>query len=335
MRRATLQGNMAMVLHKLKPLRFVTLLLSSTIILCLYFENTGKLLNDTYHRVSENAACVYRTCSPDRERTDWFSARYAPTVQLLYNSRNRALRRDVWRWWRGLQKEPYFRNYTTVSRKLFPLFPDKNNYSESHPNHWRTCAVVGNSGNLLGSHFGPIIDSKDFVMRINRGPTKGFEEDVGSKTTHRILYPESAMNLDNSTHLVFFPFKILDIEWLISAFTTKHIRRIYKDVPSTITANKDKVMILHPEFMKYVYEKWTENHGRYPSTGFLTVIFALHICDEVHVFGFGATKDGNWHHYFDQTLTPYAYESHAGDFEYETIIRLHQEKKLLMYKGWT
>ncbi|XP_065141805.1 CMP-N-acetylneuraminate-beta-galactosamide-alpha-2,3-sialyltransferase 1-like [Paramisgurnus dabryanus] len=326
---------MAMVLPKLKPYhRIATLLLSSTIILCLYFENSGKLFNNN-HRVSEIDACVYRNCSPDQERTDWFSARYAPTVQLLLNSRNRALRPDVWRWWRGLQKELYFHNYTTVSRKLFPLFPDKNNYSDSHPNRGRTCAVVGNSGNLLGSHYGPLIDSKDFVMRINKGPTKGFEVDVGSNTTHRIFYPESAMDLDNSTHLVFFPFKILDIEWLISAFTTKDINETYTYVPSTIKANKDKVMILHPEFMKYVYKNWTENHGRYPSTGFLTVIFALHICDEVHVFGFGATKDGNWHHYFDQTLTPVASESHAGDYEYKTIIRLHRENKLLMYKGWT
>jgi len=40
-------------------------------------------------------------------------------------------------------------------------------------------------------------------------------------------------------------------------------------------------MILHPEFIKYVHDNWAEGHGRYPSTGFLTLIFALHICDKV------------------------------------------------------
>ncbi|XP_055076543.1 CMP-N-acetylneuraminate-beta-galactosamide-alpha-2,3-sialyltransferase 1 [Misgurnus anguillicaudatus] len=327
---------MAMVLPKLKPRHhhYVILLLSCTIILCLYFENTWMLLTDNYH-VSKRAACVNRTCAPDRERTDWFCARYAPTVQLLLNSSNSALSAPLSSWWRGLQVVKHVANYTALVRNLFPLFPDQKPCSDSHPNHCRTCAVVGNSGNLLGSRYGPLIDSKDCVMRINKGPTGGFEEDVGLKTTHRIFYPESAMDLDNSTHLVFSPFKILDIEWLISVFTTKHITKTYTDVPSTININRDKVMILHPEFMKYVHVNWTENHGRYPSTGFLTVIFALHICDEVHVFGFGATKDGKWHHYFDQTLTPYANESHAGDFEYKTIIRLHREKKLLMYKGWT
>lgn len=55
------------------------------------------------------------------------------------------------------------------------------------------------------------------------GPTEGYEKDVGSKTTHRILYPESAVDVDNSTHLVLLPFKITDMRWLISVFTTKHI----------------------------------------------------------------------------------------------------------------
>ncbi len=57
------------------------------------------------------------------------------------------------------------------------------------------------------------------------GPTKGYENDVGSKTTHRFIYPESATDVDNSTYLVLSPFKILDLEWLISAFTTKNITR--------------------------------------------------------------------------------------------------------------
>lgn len=55
---------------------------------------------------------------------------------------------------------------------------------------------------------------------MNFGPTKGYEEDVGTKTTHRIMYPESAMDLHNTTHLVLFPFKIQDIDWLIKAVTT-------------------------------------------------------------------------------------------------------------------
>lgn len=42
-----------------------------------------------------------------------------------------------------------------------------------------------------------------------------------------------------------------------------------------------QVLVVNPAFFKYVNDRWTEHHGRYPSTGMLAIIFALHICDQV------------------------------------------------------
>lgn len=42
-----------------------------------------------------------------------------------------------------------------------------------------------------------------------------------------------------------------------------------------------QILIYHPAFIKYVFDSWLKGHGRYPSTGILSVIFSLHICDEV------------------------------------------------------
>ncbi|XP_042600669.1 CMP-N-acetylneuraminate-beta-galactosamide-alpha-2,3-sialyltransferase 2-like isoform X2 [Cyprinus carpio] len=235
---------------------------------------------------------------------------------------------------RGLQPSMFGVNYTEVVDQMFSLFPDKEHYSDAGPDRCRTCAVVGNSANLLGSHYGSLIDFHDIVIRINKGPTKGYERDVGSKTTHRILYPESAVDLDNSTHLVLFPFKIRDMQWLISTFTTRHITRTYTRVKPSIKADENKVMVLHPGFIKYVYEKWLLKHGRYPSTGFITIIFALHICDQVNVFGFGASSTGTWHHYFDKTRTHYKGGPHGGDFENKTMHQLQQRNKISIYKGY-
>ncbi|XP_019499811.1 PREDICTED: alpha-N-acetylgalactosaminide alpha-2,6-sialyltransferase 2 isoform X2 [Hipposideros armiger] len=45
------------------------------------------------------------------------------------------------------------------------------------------CAVVGNGGILNGSRQGLNIDAHDYVFRLNGAVTKGFEDDVGTKTS--------------------------------------------------------------------------------------------------------------------------------------------------------
>ncbi|KAG1946790.1 CMP-N-acetylneuraminate-beta-galactosamide-alpha-2,3-sialyltransferase 1 [Pimephales promelas] len=320
---------------RLKRVFKITALLSSTtILLFLYFQNAAVvLINNSYSFVFERAQRTSHICLEDSGNSSWFNERYKPTVPLLLNSTNSVLQRNIFSWWKELQDVRSASNYTKVVDQLFSLFPNEDHYSDAGPDRCRTCAVVGNSGNILGSNYGQLIDSHDLVIRINKGPTEDYEKDVGNKTTHRIMYPESAVDLDDNTYLVLLPVKVLDMQWLISAFTTRHIRHTYTNVPSSIKANKDKVMILHPEFIKYVHDNWAEGHGRYPSTGFLTLIFALHICDKVDVFGFGANSDRKWHHYFDKTMTSFENDSHGGDFENKTINQLHQENKILMYKG--
>lgn len=58
------------------------------------------------------------------------------------------------------------------------------------------------------------------LFRMNFAQIRSYEADVGTKTTHHVMYPESAVDLDNTTHLVLFPFKIQDMEWLMKARTT-------------------------------------------------------------------------------------------------------------------
>ncbi|CAL8389305.1 unnamed protein product [Arctogadus glacialis] len=118
--------------------------------------------------------------------------------------------------------------------KVFEIFPQQESFMDSSPDRCRTCAVVGNSVNLLGSQYGPLIDFHDVIMRFNTARTVGYEGDVGSKTTLHIMYPESAVDLDDHTHLILFPFKIRDLEWLVSAFTTKSVKMsVYLDLGQT------------------------------------------------------------------------------------------------------
>eukprot|EP00899_Mesostigma_viride_P015839 jgi/Mesvir1/24256/Mv10958-RA.1 len=51
----------------------------------------------------------------------------------------------------------------------------------------KSVVFVGSSWSLHGKGLGPVIDSFDLVVRINSAPVRGFEHDVGRKTTHRCL----------------------------------------------------------------------------------------------------------------------------------------------------
>ncbi|KAL0278852.1 UNVERIFIED_CONTAM: hypothetical protein PYX00_000542 [Menopon gallinae] len=52
---------------------------------------------------------------------------------------------------------------------------------------FNSCAIVSNAGSLLNSRLGAHIDSHDAVLRFNHAPTVDYEEDVGKKTTIRIV----------------------------------------------------------------------------------------------------------------------------------------------------
>ena len=47
--------------------------------------------------------------------------------------------------------------------------------------------IVGNGTSILNQNKGKSIDKFDIVVRFNRSPTEGYEEHVGTKTTHRFV----------------------------------------------------------------------------------------------------------------------------------------------------
>lgn len=63
------------------------------------------------------------------------------------------------------------------------------------------------------------------VPRMNNAPVPGFERDVGSHTTIRLMYPEGAPHSANeyqkTTVVALVVFKSLDLDWLTSVIT-KH-----------------------------------------------------------------------------------------------------------------
>lgn len=69
--------------------------------------------------------------------------------------------------------------------------------------------------------------------------TRGFEKDVGNRTTHHFLYPESAVDVAPGVSLVLLPFKVRDLEWLTSALSTGQIK-MYESI---IEVNQNELKI--------------------------------------------------------------------------------------------
>ncbi|XP_071229783.1 CMP-N-acetylneuraminate-beta-galactosamide-alpha-2,3-sialyltransferase 1-like [Salvelinus alpinus] len=301
----------------------------------LYFFKYAIRKSDSFF---SNGQCGCRECMTELEDDPWFTERFNLSVPPLMSRRNSLLTIDTFHWWQRLQGQKDPANFREVVEKLFQVIPDDDDlYKDAGPERCRTCAVVGNSGNLKGSRYGPLIDSSDVIIRMNMAPTSGFEEDVGSRTTHHVMYPESAIDLDNTTSLLLIPFKTLDLQWITSALTTGSINETYVPVRSRIKANKNRVLIYSPTFFKYVYDTWLESHGQYPSTGFLSLLFAMHICDKVSVYGFGADRNGNWHHYWQNDYLGGEFRQtgvHDADHEHNVTMLLADKHKINIFKGF-
>ncbi|XP_067834726.1 CMP-N-acetylneuraminate-beta-galactosamide-alpha-2,3-sialyltransferase 1-like [Heptranchias perlo] len=323
------------IVLKLKRLQLFLYLLIFVVLLFVFFFYAN-MTNLTLHSLIIRKPCKCSHCVSELGVSEWFDRRYISIMYPILTKSNYTIPKGTYNWWMKLQNVRNPANISILMKQLFELFPGDSLFMDQGPNRCRTCAVVGNSGNIKGSKYGPSIDSNDFVMRMNEARIAGYQADVGSKTTHHFMYPESAQNLADNVSLVLIPFKILDLQWLMSAFTTGRISRTYIPVLRKIKANKDKVLIFNPTFFKYVYDNWNEHHGRYSSTGMLVTIFALHVCDEVNVYGFGANSLGHWHHYWENNSGAGAFRVtgvHDGDFEANITKILANINKINFFKG--
>ncbi|XP_045082527.1 CMP-N-acetylneuraminate-beta-galactosamide-alpha-2,3-sialyltransferase 2-like [Coregonus clupeaformis] len=80
-------------------------------------------------------------------------------------------------------------------------FRSASDYVDAGPERCRTCAVVENSGNLKYSNNGDLIDSNYVIIRMYKA--------------FAIMYPKSAIDLDNTISLLLFPFKTMDLQCLL------------------------------------------------------------------------------------------------------------------------
>ncbi|KAM8837468.1 alpha-N-acetylgalactosaminide alpha-2,6-sialyltransferase 1-like isoform 2-T2 [Spinachia spinachia] len=168
------------------------------------------------------------------------------------------------------------------------------------------CAVVGTSGILYGSKLGKEIDAHDYVFRMNGAVIKGFEEDVGNRTSvyvhtsHSITtslyvfrkYGYTNAPKDEGIKYVMIPEGMRDFYWMKGLFKHEKINAVvYNNTrPWTYYGgqyNESRFYVLHQDFLRYVRNRFLmSNHLNSstwaivrPTNGAFTVFLALQTCD--------------------------------------------------------
>ncbi len=254
----------------------------------------------------------------------WLRDRYDPDVPLLQAKEVGEiddLQDDVW----------------GVLAKYLSEF---NAFHDEHKQRGRiSCAVVANGVTALNSGYGALIDSHDYVFRMNSAPIDGFEADVGKKVTFDVINSGVGRIRDyGQNHFA--------IIWGAGGGLIGHMgRQVLGQMPPDKEVTRLKVespatqrIVVYTDAFKENIEKvWFRpktklNEKEWPGTGFRTIALAVHLCDSLDLFGFGADEKGKMWHYFKKGGL---WNGHRPDYEAEFLQTLAERRIARLYKGDT
>ncbi|XP_038049365.1 alpha-N-acetylgalactosaminide alpha-2,6-sialyltransferase 2-like isoform X2 [Patiria miniata] len=272
--------------------------------------------------------------------TSWTSELYHPEIKQLLTSTNisrKEYQRLVTYWMPFGFK--YHQNFTYEELiDVLNLFPKSDSIFDFTRQKSRpqcvSCAVVGNGGILNGSKMGKEIDGHDMVFRVNHCIRRGYEDDVGNRTTHLVLMDRSLRNTkdrdiprDEGIKYVFMPCRKQDYRYVKEAATGRSPKL-------KLRVNVQDVRILHPDFIRYNHKIWENTRSFRPTTGGMMFFTALHAgCDSVSVYGMGFTGAYS-EHYYDKSFVKFKNVKGSHDFKKEVSIlkRLDQDGLIRWYK---
>ncbi|KAL2087459.1 hypothetical protein ACEWY4_016287 [Coilia grayii] len=216
------------------------------------------------------------------------------------------LKSQVVRWTLDGTEEPFY------SRGWGGLVPNRT-VEQVYGTALKTCAVVSSAGSILDSGLGKEIDSHDAVLRYNAAPTEGYEDDVGTKTTIRVMNSQILANprynfsgselYKNNTLLAWdpAPYNVDLQEWYdypdFDLFSAYEERRRHD--PS------QPFYILHPSYLWRLWDviqgnTWEDIQPNPPSSGFIGIIVMMALCDKVDVYEYIPSKrQTDICHYYD------------------------------------
>ncbi|PIA59011.1 hypothetical protein AQUCO_00400099v1 [Aquilegia coerulea] len=242
-----------------------------------------------------------------------------------YSGKWLEFRRILRNWFRNKRFQP------EIMLQLIDLVkrPLDQHYGVSNSNKYASCAVVGNSGILLKSEHGQLIDSHEIVIRLNNARTKGFEQNVGSKTNISFVNSNILHLCARREGCPCHPYgeTVPILMYMCQAvhFMDYAICNSSHKAPLLITDARFDVLCtrivkyyslkLFVEETSKSPEDWAPTHDGsmfHYSSGMQAVMLALGVCDKISIFGFGKSALAKHHYHTNQKA-----ELHLHDYEAE------------------
>ncbi|KAL0965171.1 hypothetical protein UPYG_G00277730 [Umbra pygmaea] len=199
--------------------------------------------------------------------------------------------------------------------------------------HCRQCALVSSSGQMQGAGLGKEIDQMGCVIRMNNAPTLGYEQDVGSKTSLRVVSHTSVPLLIKNESYYFRHF-----EDTIYVFWGPE-RNMRQDGKGRVFNALRKMATKYPQVKMYmvtrekveycdnVFQNETGKNrmksGAFLSTGFFTMVLLIDICDSILIYGM---IDDNYCSRTDHATVPYHYYE-MGRMDECRMYRMHERAR--------
>ncbi|KAL6595513.1 hypothetical protein ACP70R_021925 [Stipagrostis hirtigluma subsp. patula] len=211
-----------------------------------------------------------------------------------------------------------------------------------------TCAIVGNSGILLGSGRGAQIDAHDLVIRLNNARVAGYAADVGAKTSlsfvnSNVLHLCAARSALSAAGCGCHPYGpavpmamyVCQPAHLLDALVCNATAA--SPLPLLVTdARLDALcarVAKYYSMRRFVADTgepasgWARRRDErffHYSSGLQAVVVALGVCDEVSVFGFGKAA-GAKHHYHSNQEKELDLHDYEAEYEFYRDLRARPE----------
>lgn len=200
-----------------------------------------------------------------------------------------------------------------------------------------SCSIVGNSGILLNSQFGNLIDQSDYVMRFNGAKTDSFVESVGQKTNIRILNCHYILNIDSKSYYNHQKNRFPEMDRFF-LHSLKGENLIFKTDPSWELWRKKEILkkVENDNEIFFISKEFYElgkkiNNGSEPTNGFTGLMLGLKFFNDIKCFGFSFYDDDAPKHYYE-TLNCDPKNNHNFNKEKKIFNLLNDAKFIKLFR---